>query len=357
MILITGAAGAIGKATVQQFLDADYHVLGIDRDASITDLFQTPEFIGLQIDVTDEYGLHKAVQYAADHGGLKHVVQIAGGALPREPVTQNDPLLIDVDLFRASLDENLTSQFIVLRAALPLLRATRYGDRSITLTSSINALAAMGMPAYSAAKAGLIGMMHVGDLERPGPVVGEEAGVAGDQLPRRGPGRRVWEAGHQGPVRREPLQRMGLASSGVKRPGSIVVAGAGRRAVRGDVERADQRGDLAMESIDGTIWRVEPGHEVVRVRVEVVEEATVEQRERGGPGGDPGEAIFDLVKVGVVVDDVAAGDGAVDAPARGSAEPALEGVDVPCARGRTRGQGGMQSRLSRLAEVACCFST
>lgn len=160
MILITGAAGAIGKATVQQFLDADYHVLGIDRDASITDLFQTPEFIGLQIDVTDEYGLHKAVQYAADHGGLKHVVQIAGGALPREPVTQNDPLLIDVDLFRASLDENLTSQFIVLRAALPLLRATRYGDRSITLTSSINALAAMGIPAYSAAKAGLIGMMH-----------------------------------------------------------------------------------------------------------------------------------------------------------------------------------------------------
>jgi 3-oxoacyl-[acyl-carrier protein] reductase len=34
------------------------------------------------------------------------------------------------------------------------------GDRSVTFTSSWNALTGAGMPAYSAAKAGLIGLMH-----------------------------------------------------------------------------------------------------------------------------------------------------------------------------------------------------
>jgi NAD(P)-dependent dehydrogenase (short-subunit alcohol dehydrogenase family) len=47
----------------------------------------------------------------------------------------------------------------LIQAALPRLIAAD-GDRSITLCSSVNALRGYGAPAYSAAKAGLIGMTH-----------------------------------------------------------------------------------------------------------------------------------------------------------------------------------------------------
>ncbi len=58
-----------------------------------------------------------------------------------------------------SLDQNLVTAWIALHAALPHLRAVG-GDRSITLTSSTDALAAYGLPAYAAAKAGLLGLVR-----------------------------------------------------------------------------------------------------------------------------------------------------------------------------------------------------
>jgi NAD(P)-dependent dehydrogenase (short-subunit alcohol dehydrogenase family) len=88
------------------------------------------------------------------------VVGIAGGALDEEPPTQDDPVLLDVKVFRASIEANLVSQFVVLRAALPWLRQSTATNRSVAFASSWNALTGVGMPAYSAAKAGLIGMMH-----------------------------------------------------------------------------------------------------------------------------------------------------------------------------------------------------
>jgi NAD(P)-dependent dehydrogenase (short-subunit alcohol dehydrogenase family) len=58
------------------------------------------------------------------------------------------------------LSLNLTGQFALIQAALPKL-SDATGDRSIILCSSVNALRGYGAPAYSAAKAGLIGMTHV----------------------------------------------------------------------------------------------------------------------------------------------------------------------------------------------------
>jgi NAD(P)-dependent dehydrogenase (short-subunit alcohol dehydrogenase family) len=49
---------------------------------------------------------------------------------------------------------------MLLHAVFPWLRQESEHDRSITFTSSFNALSGWGMPAYSAAKAGLLGMMN-----------------------------------------------------------------------------------------------------------------------------------------------------------------------------------------------------
>lgn len=161
-VLITGAAGALGAAAVRAFLAAGKEVIGFDRDPMVSQLLREPgqRYSGMVVDVGDEQELARAVEQAAAGCRLGHVIGIAGGALPPEPTAGDDPAGLDVETFRGSLEANLTTQFLMLRATLGWLRANAGASRSITFTSSFNALSGQGMPAYSAAKAGLIGMMH-----------------------------------------------------------------------------------------------------------------------------------------------------------------------------------------------------
>ncbi len=159
-VVVTGAAGAIGSATARRFHDVGLCVLGLDLSSDVRTVLDSDRYLGKTVDVRDEQGVSEALAEARSLGSLAHVVGIAGGALPSEPHTQHDPAGLDPAEFRESVELNLTSQFVVLRAALPWLRDAPDRDRSITLTSSWNALTGCGMPAYSAAKAGLIGMMH-----------------------------------------------------------------------------------------------------------------------------------------------------------------------------------------------------
>jgi NAD(P)-dependent dehydrogenase (short-subunit alcohol dehydrogenase family) len=158
-VLITGAAGAIGSATSAAFLRRGLAVLGVDRQVAGPPA-GSDRYVHVVADLTDPQGLGAVGDALAGMPPLAHLVGIAGGALPEEPATQHDLEAVRPELFRASLEANLTSQFLAMRLALPHLRARTGGSRSITLTSSFNALSAQGMPAYSAAKAGLIGLMH-----------------------------------------------------------------------------------------------------------------------------------------------------------------------------------------------------
>ena len=158
-VLITGAAGAIGRATVERFLDAGFGVIGLDRDPAISAM-ANGDCYGEQIDVGDAAALAKVTQRFRAQGELRHVISIAGGALPEEPLQQDDPSLLDPKTFEGSIYNNLTTHFLLLHALLPWLREGSDGDRTITFTSSFNALSGWGMPAYSAAKAGLLGMMN-----------------------------------------------------------------------------------------------------------------------------------------------------------------------------------------------------
>jgi NAD(P)-dependent dehydrogenase (short-subunit alcohol dehydrogenase family) len=155
-VLISGAAGGIGAATVDRFLAGGHDVVGIDLVEPDRD---DPGFRSEIADVRDPGAVVAAVESLAGDGPIGHVVGLAGAPVPGEAeILDVDPVEA-AERFASSLELNLTGQFNLLRAALPgLMRAD--GDRSITLCSSINALAGFGGPAYSAAKAGLIGMMH-----------------------------------------------------------------------------------------------------------------------------------------------------------------------------------------------------
>lgn len=163
-VLITGDAGAIGSATAEAFLQAGRTVLGLDLEERSTT--ESSQHHTVVCDVTDEGSVEDSLRVLEELPPLGHVVAVAGGALPEEPKTKDQPWSIDTEVFRNSIERNLTSQFVTMKAAVPWLGTHKAANRSLTFTSSFNALSAQGMPAYSAAKAGLIGMMHavVGSL-------------------------------------------------------------------------------------------------------------------------------------------------------------------------------------------------
>jgi NAD(P)-dependent dehydrogenase (short-subunit alcohol dehydrogenase family) len=157
-VLISGAAGGIGMATVDRFLASGYEVAGLDLSPSVETL-RSGSFRGKVADVTEPDRLTAALEELLAGLELRHVVGLAGRALQDEPKPIESDVSAAVDGFSRSVSLNLTGQFALVQAALPRLLAVD-GDRSITLCSSLNALRGYGVPAYSAAKAGLIGMTH-----------------------------------------------------------------------------------------------------------------------------------------------------------------------------------------------------
>jgi NAD(P)-dependent dehydrogenase (short-subunit alcohol dehydrogenase family) len=159
-VLITGAAGAIGGATVRAFLDRGMAVLGVDR-LEHSDMAQERDYTHVVAELTNPEATRSAIDAALRPlPPLAHVIGIAGGALPGEPESQDEPDRLTPELFRASIEANLTTQFTIVHGSIPHLLNAPGDNRSITLTSSFNALSAQGMPAYSAAKAGLAGLMY-----------------------------------------------------------------------------------------------------------------------------------------------------------------------------------------------------
>lgn len=151
-VIVTGAAGGLGSATVSAYLAAGHEVFGLDRVSSPP---KQPSFTPVVVDLRDE----DAMRIVMDEiGPVNHVVCIAGGALPDEK-SAADLSRLPLSVFRASLEHNLVSAFITLQTGLPNLRAAE-GDRSIAFTTSTDAMISYGLPAYAAAKSGIIGLVN-----------------------------------------------------------------------------------------------------------------------------------------------------------------------------------------------------
>ena len=172
--LVTGTSTGIGKVICEHLLARGFEVVALARRP--TDLSH-PRLHSLSVDLADRAATAQAARELAQRFAITTVVHNAGIIRPA--------LLADVQL--ADLDTltelHLGSAITLVQAALPAMRAARFGR--IVLLSSRGALGLATRSAYSATKAGLIGLARTWALElapegitvnvvAPGPIRGTE---------------------------------------------------------------------------------------------------------------------------------------------------------------------------------------
>lgn len=153
VVLVTGAAGGIGRAVVARLHERGYKVVA--TDVALADLPCAGPVSAFPLDVTDESAVHAAVtRIAADFGRLDHVVHLAGraaqGAFDAVSRTEWD----------AQLAVNLGSAFMLAQAAHPQLAAARGSLVLMASTNALNGGSALSGAAYAVAKAGLVNLMR-----------------------------------------------------------------------------------------------------------------------------------------------------------------------------------------------------
>lgn len=159
-VLVTGASGGIGEATVRLLVDRGFSVWAASR--SLDGTRRLVAELGdrvwpLAFDVTDQAGVVAAAEQVRAAGPLYGLVHIAGAAFP-------GPLeMLPVERFQQQLEVNLVGPFRVAQAALPALRAgaEAHGQARIVMMGSLTGRLTLPLlGSYSAAKHGLAGLCN-----------------------------------------------------------------------------------------------------------------------------------------------------------------------------------------------------
>lgn len=113
----------------------------------------------LPADLTDEADVHQLAEWAQGQWGRVDVlVNNAGMAMQGSPEPFAELAAMDLATWNLSLARNLTSAFLLTRALLPGMLERGYG-RIVNVSSTTGTRASNpGESAYSAAKAGMLGM-------------------------------------------------------------------------------------------------------------------------------------------------------------------------------------------------------
>ncbi len=154
-VVVTGAAGGIGRAATERFARGGWEVLAVDRDADrLGWTSSAPGIAALAADVASEEDNHRiAAEAEARFGGLDALVLNAGitggGSIDALPFSE----------FQRVIGVNLFGPVLGIKAMLPLLR--RRQNAAIVVTSSTMGVAGDAENwAYAASKHGVVGLVR-----------------------------------------------------------------------------------------------------------------------------------------------------------------------------------------------------
>ena len=150
-VVISGAGGGIGRSLVSAFLAAGARVTACDRDASLLEALDG--VVKFVFELTDAEETARAVATIVSEQGTPDVLVSNAGYTRAETMDA-----VDQKSWNQEVDINLTGSFNLIDPTLKAMIAN--GGGAIVMTSTVNALAHYGNPAYAAAKAGLVAYMR-----------------------------------------------------------------------------------------------------------------------------------------------------------------------------------------------------
>lgn len=156
-MLITGAAGGIGRATVNLFAGKDWRVIGVDRQPFGDCFPESGQFI--QADISEPSQLEAIFEQA------KGFTDTLDALINNAALQITKPLIeTTVEEWDAVMSSNLRSVFLGAKLAYPLLKAR--GGGAIVNVSSVHAVAtSKNIAAYAASKGGMLALTRAMAIE------------------------------------------------------------------------------------------------------------------------------------------------------------------------------------------------
>lgn len=164
VFIVTGGASGLGEATVRRLVanggKAIIADLNAERGEALAgELGDAVSFV--KCDVTSDEDGRAAVAAAQALGTLRGVVNCAGVGIPAKAVGKDGPL--PLEKFEWIIRINLIGTFNLIRLAAAVMQdaePNEGGERGVFInTASVAAFdGQIGQPAYSASKAGVVGM-------------------------------------------------------------------------------------------------------------------------------------------------------------------------------------------------------
>ncbi len=156
-VLITGASGGVGRATVTLFNEKGWKVVGVDRSEKAEDFPESGLFVRADISNPDDIArVYEATNQFCGH--LNAVVNNAALQIAK-PILETT-----VEEWDAVMTSNLRSVFLGSKLAHPMLVKSNGG--AIVNVSSVHAIAtSKDISAYAASKGGLLALTRAMAIE------------------------------------------------------------------------------------------------------------------------------------------------------------------------------------------------
>lgn len=156
-VLVTGAAGGIGRATVDHFMEAGWRVVAVDERPPASAF--PPDCRFVRSDLSQPDGFAPVVR------------ELAEFATSLDALVNNAALQLIKSLLDTSVEEwdrlmavNLRAAFLGVKALYPLLKAA--GDAAVVNVGSVHALqTSVNIAAYAASKGGLVALTRAMAIE------------------------------------------------------------------------------------------------------------------------------------------------------------------------------------------------
>ena len=157
VVLITGAAGGIGRATVNYFSQMGWRVIGVDRSPFGEPFPQQGLFI--QSDISEPGNLESIFAQARQFSQDLHALINNAAIQVSKPMLQTS-----VAEWDAVMASNLRSVFLSVKLAHPLFKHA--GGGAVVNVSSVHAIAtSTNIAAYAASKGGLLALTRAMAIE------------------------------------------------------------------------------------------------------------------------------------------------------------------------------------------------